>query len=327
MLPALLSVAVSGCYAGANRPYWAIAPVYDVRNSPIPVPRPAFRPKPPSRYASVAPPTRTVRASPKAASRASSKATSTARTVTVQRGDTVYGIARKRGVPLPQLVALNNLEPPYLLAVGQRLKIPGQRTHVVRRGDTVFSIAQRHDLEVSQLAQVNRLAPPYMLKVGQTLVVPSGRTEEMTVAARPSRSLAAPPPRTGNGFDWPVAGTVISKFGPKQGGLRNDGINIRAPKGAPVRVAESGIVAYAGSGLRGFGNLVLVRHSDDWVTAYAHNEDVLVKRGEAVKRGQMIARIGSSGGVTDPQLHFEVRRGTKAVDPLSVLPRLSANAR
>jgi murein DD-endopeptidase MepM/ murein hydrolase activator NlpD len=129
----------------------------------------------------------------------------------------------------------------------------------------------------------------------------------------------APAPRGGERFLWPVKGQVISNFGPKKGGLNNDGINIAAPAGTSVIAADNGVVAYAGNELRGFGNLLLIRHADGWVTAYAHNEKLLVKRGEKVKRGQAIAQIGSTGNVSAPQLHFEIRKGTDPVDPLKYL--------
>jgi len=129
----------------------------------------------------------------------------------------------------------------------------------------------------------------------------------------------APAPRGGERFLWPVKGQVISNFGPKKGGLNNDGINIAAPAGTSVIAADNGVVAYAGNELRGFGNLLLIRHADGWVTAYAHNEKLLVKRGEKVKRGQAIAQIGSTGSVSAPQLHFEIRKGTDPVDPLKYL--------
>ena len=116
---------------------------------------------------------------------------------------------------------------------------------------------------------------------------------------------------------------MLSSFGPKPGGLHNDGINIAAPKGTPVRAAENGVVVYAGDDLPGFGNLILVKHGDGWVSAYGHNEAVLVKRGHKVTRGQVIARVGSSGNVDRPQLHFELRRGARAVDPA---PHLSTQA-
>ena len=114
---------------------------------------------------------------------------------------------------------------------------------------------------------------------------------------------------------WPVRGKVLSGFGPKSKGLHNDGINIAASRGSAVRAAESGVVAYAGNELRGFGNLLLIKHAGGWVTAYAHNETLLVKAGDKVSKGQSIARVGSTGNVTKPQLHFELRRGKRAIDP------------
>jgi murein DD-endopeptidase MepM/ murein hydrolase activator NlpD len=122
-------------------------------------------------------------------------------------------------------------------------------------------------------------------------------------------------------FIWPVDGKVISKFGPAKDNLRNDGVNIAAPAGAPVKASADGVVAYAGNELRGFGNMILLRHADGWVTAYAHNSSLLVKKGDKVRRGETIARVGSTGNVETPQLHFELRQGTKAVDPLRVLTR------
>ncbi|MDP9138611.1 MAG: M23 family metallopeptidase, partial [Pseudomonadota bacterium] len=112
---------------------------------------------------------------------------------------------------------------------------------------------------------------------------------------------------------------VISTFGPKPGGMRNEGINIAVPEGAGVRAADSGVVAYAGNELKGYGNLVLIRHHGGWVTAYAHNKELIVKRGETVKRGDMIARAGRTGSVESPQLHFELRKGSTAVDPIKYL--------
>ena len=118
-----------------------------------------------------------------------------------------------------------------------------------------------------------------------------------------------------------MRGPVISAFGAKGKGLHNDGINIRADRGSPVRAAEHGVVAYAGNELRGFGNLLLVRHAGGWITAYAHNDTLLVARGDRVRRGQVIARVGSSGSVTEPQLHFELRKGKRAVDPRKYLTK------
>ncbi|HEY9539438.1 MAG TPA: M23 family metallopeptidase, partial [Kiloniellaceae bacterium] len=138
-------------------------------------------------------------------------------------------------------------------------------------------------------------------------------------------ALADPPARAGS-FHWPVRGALLSSYGAKSGGEHNDGINIAAPRGTPVRAAENGVVAYAGEELKGFGKLLLVKHADGWVTAYAHNEALLVSAGDTVRQGQTIARVGSSGHVDRPQLHFEVRRGTRAVDPQAQLSPRTASA-
>ena len=154
--------------------------------------------------------------------------------------------------------------------------------------------------------------------VSQPLITPA------PAAPAPIESTAsiippAPAAPVTQGFIWPVKGELISRFGDKGTGLRNDGINIAAPKGTPVVAADNGVVAYSGNELKGFGNLVLIRHPNGWVTAYAHNETLLVARGEHVERGQEIARVGSTGNVTSPQLHFEVRKGGERIDPLSVI--------
>jgi len=138
-------------------------------------------------------------------------------------------------------------------------------------------------------------------------------------AAAPSAMLGtavpAPPPRSATGFILPLDGRIISTFGPQAGGLSNDGINIAAPKGTPVKAAEHGVVVYAGNELRGFGNMLLVRHSDGWMTAYAHLDQMAVGRGTKVQRGQHIGNVGMTGNVTSPQLHFEIRQGKQPVDP------------
>ncbi len=177
-------------------------------------------------------------------------------------------------------------------------------------------------------------AGPRAPRRGQAAHVASaGRAEPFRVTAegfpRPTRrppglrppvrlsaaQIPKPAPRANDAFLWPVQGRVISRFGPKPGGLHNDGLNIAAPRGTPIRAAENGVVVYAGSELAGFGNMVLLKHADGYVTAYAHAADVLVRRGDRVRRGQAIARVGSSGNVDRPQLHFEIRKGRRAINP------------
>lgn len=133
-------------------------------------------------------------------------------------------------------------------------------------------------------------------------------------------------PRPGGKFIWPVDGKLMSEYGSKGDGLHNDGINVAAPKGAPVYAAANGTVAYAGNEIRGFGNLLLIQHADGWMTAYAHNDKLLVRKGDKVSQGQPISTVGASGNVASPQLHFEIRRGKRAVDPLDQLGTQSAKS-
>ncbi|MED5395713.1 MAG: peptidoglycan DD-metalloendopeptidase family protein [Pseudomonadota bacterium] len=274
--------------------------------------------------------------------------------VIVGRGDTVYGLARRHRVSVRAIIEANALVPPYHLNVGQRVVLLRRPKHVVKRGDTLYAVARQYGVVAYDVARLNNLKPPYTIHVGQSLVLPdAGRLRTVPVSRNaegvtspssngvltttPTRSgqppasetTAAPPasptlvPRppaaTGKGFQWPVRGRVVSGFGAKAKGLRNDGINIAAKRGSLVRAAENGVVAYAGNELRGFGNLLLLKHSGGWVTAYAHNDKLLVKRGQKIKKGQNIATVGSTGNVRTPQLHFELRKGRRARDPKKYL--------
>ncbi len=254
--------------------------------------------------------------------------------VVVARGDTVYAIARRHGVAVRGVIDANRLRPPYRLRVGRVLALPRERVHVVQRGDTLYAVSRRYGADMRALARANDLREPYRLVAGQRLRVPAGapaRRETETAApgdaappvaaSPPPAPVPKPPARTGDSFLWPVEGELTARFGKMGNGLHNDGINIAAPRGAAVRAAEAGVVVYAGNELRGYGNLVLIRHSGGWTTAYAHNERLLGSRGEHVRRGQTIARVGDSGNVATPQAHFELRRGIRAVDPLKHLAR------
>jgi murein DD-endopeptidase MepM/ murein hydrolase activator NlpD len=410
----------------------------------------------------------------------------------VQRGDTLYSIARRSGVPVRQVIDANGLQAPYQLQVGQRVTLPSLNTYTVAAGETLYSVSRKTRVEMSEIVRANQLEPPYAIRSGQVLVLPSagqgGNATTVTaapppvassgvaaqpldsgpppsspsgisaaplapplglagsqlpgapvgtgapapvtpstssaVAAAPSTSawvpvappasvtpttpvappaqptpappstalpppvtlaappaaassvgaqslpppggvvpsastvptppaaapiaplpaapasppaaaseappaatqqasaappvlkeLTAPPPRGGKSFLWPVKGRLIATFGEQAKGLHNDGINIGAARGTTVVAAENGVVAYAGNELRGFGNLLLIRHADGFMTAYAHNDELLVQRGDTVRRGQAIAKLGSTGSVAEPQLHFEVRKSGQPVDP------------
>jgi murein DD-endopeptidase MepM/ murein hydrolase activator NlpD len=141
-----------------------------------------------------------------------------------------------------------------------------------------------------------------------------------------NEQLPAPDPMSGNSFRWPVKGRIVSAFGTRPDGGHNDGIDLAVPQGTSVMAAENGVVAYAGNELKGYGNLILIRHANNWVSAYAHNEEILVKRGDKVRRGQIIAKAGASGSVTQPQVHFELRKGSRPVDPTKFMGAQSATA-
>jgi murein DD-endopeptidase MepM/ murein hydrolase activator NlpD len=269
----------------------------------------------------------------------SSTAFVNANAVIVGKGDTVYGLSRRHRVSARAIIEANNLRAPYVLKTGQRLILPRARDYVVKRGDSLSVIAARQNADMYAIARLNGLKPPYIIQIGQRLTLPDAsrlksvslptaaapppRRQPLTTKAKPAQKVvAAPPARTGKGFSWPLRGKILSTFGGKSEGLKNDGINISAPRGAQVVAAENGVVAYAGNELRGFGNLLLLKHSGGWITAYAHNEMLLVKRGDKIKKGQTIAKVGSTGSVQAPQLHFELRKGKKAIDPMKYLPKV-----
>ena len=260
----------------------------------------------------------------------------------VQPGDTLLAISRIYGVDQSSLARVNNLTPPYALKPGQRLTLPGRidanlaAMPAEQQEPYVAPTASNASAGGSMSVEELPAAPTAPQSAKQPAIAPStpGTTEPVapqkpapktTATKQTDTEVAAIPPepaparREGERFLWPVKGKIISGFGPKKGGLNNDGINIAAPAGTHVMAADNGVVAYAGNELRGFGNLLLIRHADGWVTAYAHNAKLLVKRGEKVRRGQPIAEIGSTGNVSAPQLHFEIRKGTDPVDPLKYL--------
>ncbi|MBB4633344.1 peptidoglycan DD-metalloendopeptidase family protein [Sphingosinicella soli] len=279
-----------------------------------------------------------------------------AQTVTVARGDTLSQIGERTGSSVQAIAQANAILPPYTIEVGQVLKIPAGRYHTVKTGETGITIARAYGADWEQVVSTNALKAPYTLRVGQRLRLPTkAQVREMTLAERaaaftldiddlitgsepaateaaaaahpagetapPQAAAALPAAPAFNGrFMAPVDGRLISRFGAKSGGLYNDGINLRAPAGTPIRAAASGVVAYAGNAVEGFGNLVLLKHEGGWVTAYAHAEDLLVIRGDTVRQGDPIARVGKTGSVDEPQLHFEIRQGKKPVDPLPHLP-------
>jgi len=198
--------------------------------------------------------------------------------------------------------------------------------HVVKPGENLFRIGKAYDVSFEELAKANRLKDASQIYVGQKLLIP-GASRQLPVdtiapieAAPVSRN--APPPAEVNDelLLWPVSGTINSTYGPR-GSSFHDGIDIAATEGTPIQAIERGEVIYSDQ-LRGYGNIVIVRHQSGIVSVYAHNQVNLVHEGQQVGKGEVIAKVGSTGRVTGPHLHFEIRKNNTAQDPLRYLPQL-----
>ena len=243
-----------------------------------------------------------------------------ARVHIVVRGETVHKIAQLYRSEPGTLVRLNRISPPYRLLPGQRLILPKNVAPMLHRAPASSSKFARPTVPSETLDRVAGVAQPTDIK---SKVPPLPRRK--ILSAKQVKVARAPSVPSRGGFIWPVNGPLLSKFGSLGKGLQNDGINILAQRGSPVRAIQNGVVAYSGNELRGFGNLLLIKHSGGWISAYAHNEKLLVKTGQRVKRGQVISRVGSTGSVNKPQLHFELRRKNRAVDPERYLGRRTAS--
>jgi len=283
-------------------------------------------------------------------------------TYVVKPGDTLSGVVRKTGEGADVIAHDNDLKPPFVLHPGQKLKIAGGRYHTVKKGESGIALARAYQVEWSKIIELNHLQEPFTLREGQRLLLPPAQeVAKMSLEQRaaafkidltdlatgsepalaptakavaptpsPRRKLAettpvAEPDKAFEGkFDWPVEGRIVHTYGPMANGGRNDGITIRADRGTPVHAAADGVVMWVGEH-PSFGNVVLIKHGSGWITIYGNAEKLLVKRGQAVKLGQTIARVGTTGSSAgdQPQTFFEVLQGKKPVNPMDLLPKRS----
>ena len=230
----------------------------------------------------------------------------------VNRGDTLLGVARRNHISVAELARANGIQPNTKLRLGMRLTVPAKAAALAPTAQPTVAAAQ----PAAALAPATRLAAvtpesQQKARLAQATNAEDAPAEPSVKAAEATGALPT--------FRWPVRGKVITSYGAKTNGKANDGINLAVPEGTPVKAAEDGVVAYSGNELKGYGNLVLIRHGNGYVTAYAHASEVLVRRGDTIKRGQVIAKSGQSGEVGSPQLHFEIRKGSTPVDPLQFL--------
>ena len=267
----------------------------------------------------IPPPSKLAQAPAPAASRAKVAECTGAQCYTVQRGETIGAIARAHSLTEQQLLEANNLPDARSLRAGQSISIPGQagpkqamaaatpQTRAAPRAD--HASASADDAAEGTLQESEQAKPSTDVKMAT-----SKQVEPSCEAA-----LSNPLPRMGKTFRKPVEGLVIGQFGPQRDGTVNEGLTISVPKGTPIKAAENGVVAYVGDELPGFGNLILIRHAEEYVTAYAHADAIMVKKCEVVKRGQTIGTAGVTGDASQPQLHFEIRKNAKPVDPAPLL--------
>ncbi|MEK7802533.1 MAG: peptidoglycan DD-metalloendopeptidase family protein [Pseudomonadota bacterium] len=274
---------------------------------------------------------------------------------TLKAKENLWTVAQAYHVDLRDLLDMNKLQAPYHLATGTRLKIPAPQTYRVQARDTIYNVSRLFNTTTTDVARLNHLQAPYILKQGQVVYLPTHHmavSNNRASPIKPEQFISAPVARVdrvdrvelftlphtpvirtatpqvphnesvglvtkdnGKGFLRPVEGPILSGFGQKQNGLYNDGVNYRTIRGAPVRAAKSGEVVYAGHDIEGYGNLILIRHAEGYVTAYAHLDKVLSHKGDKVQRGQVIGKAGTSGNVGTPQLHFEIRKGRDVLDP------------
>ncbi len=278
-------------------------------------------------------------------------------THTVQAGENLTVIARKYGMDADELMEVNDLTSPDLLRIGQKLKIQksseGARysltrreipaplvttpvvatpvkeepkpvsytRHMVKAGENLFRIGLRYEVSPLDIMAENDINKPEALKAGTILRIPVDNVKDVTPSEEQAIVTINRKAAQAKGFIWPVRGKVIEGFGPKEAGVTNTGIKILVPENTQIMAAEQGTVIYADNGLASYGNLILLRHQNGLITAYAHNSKNLVKRDTRVAKGQVIALAGKTGNTDRPLLHFEVRRRARAIDPMTILPK------
>lgn len=268
--------------------------------------------------------------------------------IVVAPGETLYSLSRKYSVPVNDLALMNDLRAPFTLSVGQKIRVPDLAmvaTNVAKVETNAAKVETKPvPVVVSATTQTAKTEPVKVATIPVTKSVATSKTvaekkpvdtkpikvvenkkiekqETQKISSDPSKKLPKITKRSSGKFSWPVRGKILSDYGAKSNGLFNDGINISATRGTAVKAAENGVVAYAGNEVKGMGNLIIIQHSDGFMTVYAHMDSMTVRRGTRVSVGQKIGTVGKTGKVDVPQLHFEIRKGTKAYNPTSYLKK------
>ena len=259
----------------------------------------------------------------------------------VKSGDNLYSISRKLNISISSLIKLNKITPPYKIFPKQKIILPKQSFHKVRKGETLYSISRLYKTDVYSISKLNNLKNINSINEGQALKIYGERKietkdDDLSYIKKPNikkidskKKISKRIKKTksklkrsfskNSKFIWPVKGELISKYGKSNKGFFNDGININSKLNQKVSASNDGVIIYSGNEIPGYGNLILIKHSQNWITAYAHLGKVSIERGEKVKKGQIIGLVGKTGNVRKPQLHFEIRKGKDAVNPLNYL--------
>lgn len=253
---------------------------------------------------------------------------------TIKEGDTLGAIAKAHGVKVSTITESNGISENDILKIGQEIQFPSKDgvVYKIKSGETLWDIAITYDIESEYLVAINNIESPDKLKIGQELFLPGVekiKTEEVKDAqpkspvmlasrgSSSSKQSSAAPVSGGSGV-WPVKGTITSKFG-QRWGTQHTGIDIGAPTGTDIHAYMGGKVIYSGWNSGGYGYLVKIDHGNGLVTYYAHDSKLLVKQGQSVQQGQVIAKVGSTGDSTGPHCHFEIRKNGVPVNPLNYL--------
>jgi len=243
--------------------------------------------------------------------------------VTILPGDTLLTISKKHQVTVKELVKYNKFKSPYVLKPGSFIKLPKEKYYKIRKKDTLFSIARCFSISTKDLYIKNPNLNVKRLKVGKSIKLPYyariNRCKIKDINKKYNKKAISSNYKPL--FEWPLSGNLIASFGKKDAGRSNDGINIIAAKGNPVRAALKGKVIYSGNELPAWGNLILIKHTNGWTTAYAHLDKILVKVGDRVNTGNIIGSVGATGNVSKHQLHFQVRKNSKPVNPKNYLKK------
>ena len=243
----------------------------------------------------------------------------------VKRGENLYLISKKFSISIDEIIKENNIKSPFKIFPNQKLILPKKKIYTVIKGDTLYSISRKFNVDKYNLSKLNNLKTINIIYVGQKLIIPNysrtikskGDLGSDKITKQKNTKINQKKNKTI--FMWPVRGKIILKYGMIKPGLHNDGINIAATNGEDVVASRQGKIIYAGNEIPGYGNLILIKHDKKWVTAYAHLSEITITKGAQVKRGEKIGSVGSSGRVNTSQLHFEIRKGKRALNPREYL--------